>query len=188
MSTSNKRQYEFNNQDVQESMEILKKEEGFVATAYPDPFSPRAIEQRKAKDKRRPDWERLPGTPWTIGYGRTGPDVRQDSVTTRDQELFWLSFRVQEELNWLKKRGVPTCAGLVSLIYNIGKAAFEKSNTYRAFQEGRWDDALEGMLSFNKAGGRVRPALTKRREKEASQVKAWLEAKGLLKLDAKTQA
>lgn len=188
MVTSNKRQYEFTSQDVQESIEIIKKEEGFSEKAYPDPFSPRALEKWKAKDKRRLDWDRLPGTPWTIGYGRTGPDVGEFTTTTRDQELFWLSFRVQEELNWLKKRGVPPCAGLVSLLYNIGKAAFEKSKAYRAFQEGRWADALEEMQGFNRAGNKVRPGLVKRRAKEADMVKAWLAAKDLLKLDTEPKS
>jgi lysozyme len=183
MSTSNKRHYEISSQDVQESIEIIKKEEGFSEKAYPDPFSPRGIEKWKAKAKRKPDWERLPGTPWTIGYGRTGPDVGEFTTTTKDQELFWLSFRVQEELRWLQKRGVPPCAGLVSLVYNIGKAAFEKSKSYRAFQEGRWEDAMEEMAGFNKAGGKVRPGLVRRRAVEVELVKKWLSRN----LDTKTK-
>lgn len=188
MSTSNKRQYEFTSQDVQESIQIIKQEEGFEPKAYPDPFSPRGIEKYKPLAKRTPSWEKLPGNPWTIGYGRTGPDVVEGTTTTRDQEIFWLTYRVQEELNWLKKRGVPPCAGLVSLIYNTGRGAFERSRSYKAFQEGRWDDALEEMQGFNKAGGRVRPGLVKRRAKEAELVRAWLVAKGLLQLDTKPKA
>jgi len=180
MSTSlNRMQHQFTNQDVQESIEIIKKEEGFEPKAYPDPFSPLGIELRKAPSKRRVGWDILRGHPWTIGYGRTGPDVRQGSVTTRDQELFWLSFRVQEELQWLQKRGVPPCAGLVSLVFNIGKGAFEKSRAYRAFQEGRWEDGIEEMQGFNKAGGKVRPGLVKRRAKEAELVRAWLKSRNL---------
>ncbi len=186
MNTSNKRHYEISSQDVQESIEIIKKEEGFSEKAYPDPFSPRGIEKWKAKAKRKPDWEKLPGNPWTIGYGRTGPDVGEFTTTTRDQELFWLSFRVQEELQWLQKRGVPTCAGLVSLLYNIGKAAFERSKSYRAFQEGRWEDAIKEMLDFNRAGGKVRPGLVKRRALEAELVRKWLSRN--LNVEAKPQA
>ena len=174
MITSNKRQYKITSEDVQKSIEIIKSEEGFEAKAYPDPFSPLGIELRKAPSRRKIGWDVLRGGPWTIGFGRTGPDVLPGSVTTKDQELFWLSFRVQEELQWLQKRGVPPCAGLVSLVFNIGKGAFEQSRSYKAFQEGRWEDAIEEMQGFNKAGGRVRPGLVKRRAKEAELVRAWL--------------
>lgn len=179
MSTSFKIQHKFTNEDMAQSIKIIMDEEGFVAKAYPDPFSPRGIELRKAKDKRRPDVYILPGSPWTIGYGRTGPDVREETVTTKDQEHFWLQWRIGEELTWLSKRGLPPCAGLVSLIYNIGKGAFERSKAYRAFQEHRWDDGLKEMQGFNKAGGKVRPGLVKRRAKEAELVKQWLIARQL---------
>jgi lysozyme len=174
MSTSIKIQYKFTNEDVMESIKIVIEGEGFSKTAYPDPFSPRGIEMKKGLHQRKPGWQLLSGSPWTIGYGRTGPDVRPESTTTKDQELFWLKHRVEEELVWLQQRGVPPCAGLVSLIYNIGKYNFNKSKAYKAFQECRWDDALVEMQGFNKAGGKVRPGLVKRRAKEAKLVKDWL--------------
>jgi len=177
-------QFDFTSEDVAQSIKIIMEEEGFAAKAYPDPFSPRAIELRKTKEKRRPDAQLLSGSPWTIGYGRTGPDVREETVTTKDQEKFWLQWRVSEELTWLRKRGVPPCAGLVSLIYNIGKGAFEKSRAYRSFQEGKWEEAIEEMQGFNKAGGKIRPGLVKRRAREAELVRDWLN----LKLDAQSKA
>ena len=179
MCTSNKIQLEFNNEDVAESIKIIMKEEGFSKTAYPDPFSPRALEMRKAKDKRRPDYHLLSGMPWTVGYGRTGPDVREFTTTTKDQELFWLKWRVEDELLWLQKRKVPPCPGLVSLVYNVGRGAFERSRSYKAFQEGKWDKAIEELLGFNKAGGKVRPGLVKRRAAEAELIKAWLRSRNL---------
>ena len=175
MCTSNKIQLQFTNEDVLQSIKIITEEEGFSKNAYPDPFSPRAIEMRKTRANRRPDLVLLSGHPWTIGYGRTGPDVREDAVTTKDQELFWLRWRVEDELVWLQKRGVPPCAGLVSLVYNVGRGAFERSRSYRAFQEGRWEDAIEELLGFNRAAGRVRPGLVKRKVKEAELIRAWLE-------------
>ena len=88
----------------------------------------------------------------------------------------------------MQKRGVPPCAGLVSLVFNVGKSAFEKSRAYKAFQVGDWEKGIEEMQGFNKAGGKVRPGLVKRRAKEAEMVRAWLTAKGLLKLNTKPQA
>lgn len=174
MSTSFKVQHKFTNEDVIQSIKIVMEGEGFSKTAYPDPFSPLGIELKKGLKQRNPGWQLFSGSPWTIGYGRTGPDVRKESVTTKDQEVFWLKHRIEEELVWLQQRGIPPCAGLVSLIYNIGKGAFSKSQAYKSFQEGRWDDGLREMQGFNKAGGKVRPGLVKRRAKEAALVKEWL--------------
>lgn len=179
MSTSIKIQFKFTNEDVAQSMKIIMEEEGFSKEAYPDPFSPLAIELRKPKANRRQDLYTLSGAPWTIGYGRTGPDVLSTTKTTKDQEKFWLSFRVQEELQWLQKRGIPPCPGLVSLLFNIGKTAFSRSRAYIAFQEQRWEDALQEMQGFNRAAGKVRPALVKRRAREAELVKAWLKSQNL---------
>ena len=43
----------------------IKQEEGLRLNAYPDPLSH--------------------GDPWTIGYGSTGPDIRQGVVWTQEQ-------------------------------------------------------------------------------------------------------
>ena len=161
-------------EDVQESIKHIMQEEGFAAEAYPDPFSPLGIELRKAPARRQPDYKRLSGAPWTIGYGRTGPDVQPGVRTTRDQEVFWLKFRVTEELEFLRKLGGPPCAGLVGLVYNVGKAAFKKSRACKALQQRRWEDAYVEIMDFNRAGGRVRVGLTRRREKEVELLKSFL--------------
>lgn len=166
--------WKYTAQDVEESIKHIMKEEGFAAAAYPDPFSPRAIEQRKSPEKRNPGYAILPGAPWTIGYGRTGPDVREGVTTTKDQEVFWLRHRVIEELEFLVKLGCPPCAGLVGLIYNIGKAGFRSSQACRALREGRWDDACQEISEFNKAAGKVRAGLVKRRAKEIALLKDFL--------------
>jgi len=166
--------WKYTSQDVDESIKHIMKEEGFAAEAYPDPFSPLGIELRKPLAKRAPKYQELPGAPWTIGYGRTGPDVMPRTKTTKDQEIFWLRVRVTEELQFLQKLNCPTCAGLVGLIYNIGKHAFKRSQACRALQEGRWEDAYREIAEFNKAAGKVRAGLTKRRLKEIDLLKEYL--------------
>lgn len=161
-------------QDVQESIKHIMKEEGFEPEAYPDPFSPLGIEMRKPAAKRQAGYTSLSGAPWTIGYGRTGPDVQRGVRTTKDQEIFWLKFRIKEELDFLQKLGVPPCAGLVGLVYNVGKNAFQKSRACKALQQRRWEDAYVEILDFNRAGGRVRAGLTRRREKEVALLKDFL--------------
>jgi lysozyme len=166
--------WKYTSQDVDESIKHIMKEEGFAAEAYPDPFSPLGIELRKPLAKRAPRYQELYGTPWTIGYGRTGPDVMPGTKTTKDQEIFWLKVRVTEELQFLQKLNCPTSAGLVGLIYNIGKYAFKRSQACRALQEGRWEDAYREIAEFNKSAGKVRAGLTKRRLKEIDLLKEYL--------------
>jgi lysozyme len=166
--------WKYTSQDVDESIKHVMKEEGFAADAYPDPFSPLGIELRKPLSKRATQYQLLDGSPWTIGYGRTGPDVMPGTKTTKDQEIFWLRVRVTEELQFLQKLNCPTCAGLVGLIYNIGKYAFKRSQACRALQEGRWEDAYREIAEFNKAAGKVRAGLTKRRQKEIELLQQYL--------------
>lgn len=172
LSTSSILQY--TTEDVQESIKHIMKEEGFAAEAYPDPFSPLGIELRKAPARRQKGYASLSGAPWTIGYGRTGPDVQRGVTTTKDQEIFWLKFRIKEELDFLRKLGVPPCAGLVGLVYNVGKNAFQRSRACKALQQRRWEDAYMEIMDFNRAGGRVRVGLTRRRAREVELLKDFL--------------
>lgn len=60
----------------------------------------------------------------------------------------------------------PQTLAAVSMAYNIGPAAYARSTVAVRFSEGRWRSACNAMLAWNRAGGRVVPGLTKRREKE----------------------
>ncbi len=65
--------------------------EGLRLAAYPDPLSPLAAACKKAGIDFTRDWRKLPnasafsGSPWTIGYGHTGPDVTPATVWTQDK-------------------------------------------------------------------------------------------------------
>lgn len=54
----------------------------------------------------------------------------------------------------------------VSLAYNIGPAAYNRSTVAKRFSSGDWKGACDAFLRWNKAGGRVVSGLTKRREAE----------------------
>lgn len=63
----------------------LKRDEGLRLEAYPDPLSPLAQALRLHPSMRPQAWATLSGAPWTIGYGHTGPEVRQGLVWTPAQ-------------------------------------------------------------------------------------------------------
>lgn len=57
-------------------------------------------------------------------------------------------------------------AACTSLAYNIGLNAFSKSTLVRKLVAGDRAGAAEQFLRWNKAGGRVMPGLTNRRQDE----------------------
>lgn len=64
---------------------LIREFEGYSLEAYPDPLSKLAIELRKPSVARCPNWLCLPGDPWTIGIGATGPGIGPGLVWTPDQ-------------------------------------------------------------------------------------------------------
>lgn len=60
----------------------------------------------------------------------------------------------------------PQLLAAVSLSYNVGPAAYNRSTVAKRFSAGDWKGACDAFLRFNRAGGRVVAGLTKRRQKE----------------------
>ncbi|MCE4222125.1 lysozyme [Methylobacterium sp. C25] len=60
----------------------------------------------------------------------------------------------------------PTYVAFLDLAYNIGSGAFCRSTVVRKFNAGDRRGACDALLLFNKAGGKVIPGLTARRERE----------------------
>jgi lysozyme len=57
----------------------------------------------------------------------------------------------------------------LSLSYNIGSGAFCRSTLVRLLNEGKYEQACDQILRWNKAGGKVVRGLAIRREKEWKQ-------------------
>ncbi|RPI74763.1 MAG: lysozyme, partial [Desulfobacteraceae bacterium] len=55
---------------------------------------------------------------------------------------------------------------LVSLVYNIGAGAFERSTLLRLLNQGDYTGAANQFCLWNKAGGKILPGLIKRRCEE----------------------
>jgi len=123
--------------------------EGFSATAY-----------------------RCSANVWTIGYGTT-KGVKSGDRITRAEALLRLTEHLEEDArNVDREVGVPLLSyerdALISLVYNIGRAAFSRSTLLRLLNAGDKVDAAEQFLRWNRAGGRVVMGLVKRRTAERS--------------------
>lgn len=117
---------------------------------------------------------RCPAGVLTIGYGHTGPDVmpgmrithaEADVLFDRDIERF--EGQLRQVVGTVNLRQCQWDA-IVSLAYNIGIGAFSRSTLLRKIMSNPDNPAIRAeFLKWNKAGGKVLPGLTKRREWEA---------------------
>lgn len=126
--------------DLIQSMEQCRLE------AYPDPMN------------RPPKGD---GTPWTIGWGETGPDIFKGCVWTQDyaDHRFELALRVREKgVAGLVKVPITdnAFAALVSFSYNagLGERGLRGSTLLRMLNTGKpADDVAAELMKWIYAGG-----------------------------------
>jgi lysozyme len=111
---------------------------------------------------------------WTIGYGDTGPDVVPGLVISKQDAEQRLVDRLAREFEPGVRRAIgnaPTTenqfGAMVSLEYNIGVGAFDRSTVAKMHKAGNHQAAAEAFALWNKAGGRVYAGLVRRRQEEA---------------------
>lgn len=119
-----------------------------------------------------------PGTgkePWTIGYGTTGPEVKQDTVWTHqqaqdalDKELYLKTVGVLKYSPTLVSEPDRRLAALISFAYNCGLGNYRISTLRKRVAAGDWSGACEEIVKWNKAAGRVMLGLSRRRAAEAA--------------------
>lgn len=137
----------------QDTLELVKEFEGFRAKAY-----------------------KCPAGVWTIGYGTTaaagvGIDPKPGVTVTEDEAEDLLEKTMEkfgEQIKPLITAPINNneYGAFLSLAYNIGPGAFKKSSALRLFNAGDKAGAAKALLMWNKAGGKVLPGLTRRREAE----------------------
>lgn len=137
----------------QATVDLIKRNEGCVLHAYPDPATH--------------------GEPYTIGYGHTGQDVYPGLVIDQAQaeELLRADLaRFEDGIDDLLDDAASTSdnefGAMVSLAFNIGLGNFAKSSVLRLHNAGDKEAAANAFLLWNKAAGRVFPALERRRREE----------------------
>lgn len=140
------------------------------------------IKQFEGCAKKRPDgkFEAYPdpgtgGDPWTIGWGSTGKDIRKGVIWTQAQCDERFARHVQEFVRDVNTAlaGAPTTQNqfdaLVSFHYNTG--AIFKATLTKLHKAGKFVEAAAEFLRWNKAGGKVMPGLTRRRQAESDLYK-----------------
>ena len=121
--------------------------------------------------KAYPDPGSKDGTPWTIGWGDTGPDVVPGLHITQDEADIRFAKRLAREF----EPGVSALINgatqgqfdaLVCLAYNIGLPNFKSSTLLRKFNAGDIPGADAQFPRWNKNDGKPMLGLTRRRAAE----------------------
>ena len=112
-----------------------------------------------------------PAGVWTIGVGHTGPDVLEGQRITEERADELLAIDLDDSERCVSGNvSVPLTQeqfdALVSLVFNIGCAAFRQSTLRQMLQDGSDVEAGDQFLRWNKSKGMVLPGLTRRREAE----------------------
>jgi lysozyme len=124
----------------------LKRDEGLRLEAYPDPLSG--------------------GDPWTIGYGHTGPEVRQGLVWAPGQaervliaDIIKHNDELARHLPWLDRLDAPRRRVLQNMAFNLGvgqpggkKGLLGFKNTLGMIERGDYAAAADAMMRSLWAG------------------------------------
>ena len=112
----------------------------------------------------------------TIGYGATYyPDGRRVTMQDRpvsesDASAMLRAMLASYEAGVSRYVAVPVTQGqfdaLVSFAYNLGLGALKSSTLLRLVNARNWQGAAAQFGRWNRAGGKVLPGLTRRREAE----------------------
>lgn len=116
-----------------------------------------------------------PANVWTIGYGHTGkvdgyPITPGMTITTAKATKLLANDMAEFE------KGVESVVkvklnqnqfdALVSFSFNCGLGALKQSTLLKLLNQGKYNEASNEFLKWNKGGGRVLAGLTRRREEE----------------------
>lgn len=112
-----------------------------------------------------------PAGVWTVGYGTTGPDIKQGmTITVQQAEDYLTRDLAKFERDVARLCPVTTdnqFSALVSFCYNVGAGALEKSTLRRKHNAGDYAGARAEFAKWTRGGGRVLPGLVTRRADEA---------------------
>lgn len=113
----------------------------------------------------------------TIGYGNTrytdGAKVNMGDVISMEKADAMLHITLQDFAYWINQFVQTELTqhqfdALCSFAYNVGVGAFRKSTLLKKINVDPNDPSIEAeFLKWNRAGGKVLPGLTKRRQAES---------------------
>jgi lysozyme len=167
----------------QSGIDLIHVSEGCRLEAYPDPASPLARERAKPEAGRVKGWQQLSGAPWTVGYGATGVDRFNLDAAGKPTPIGPGTKWTQEQCEQRSKEDIDMFgqqvlrlvkaeltdnqfAAVVSFAYNVGIGNLRNSGLLRMLNQGKYGEAADQFLLWNKAKGKVMLGLTRRREAE----------------------
>lgn len=113
------------------------------------------------------------GGVWTVGWGHTGPDVKESTwVDPQGAERLF-----QEDVSWAEgvvdgNITVPLeqyqYDALVSFVFNIGAYQFRTSTLVKKLNQKKYDEVPGELRRWVYDEHKVEPGLVKRRDKEAT--------------------
>lgn len=108
------------------------------------------------------------GGVWTIGYGHTGPKVFEGLLINEEIATELLKADIARfEAGVTQAVRVDLTQGqfdaLVSFAFNVGMGAFTLSTMNQLLNQGKYKDAADQLLRWNKVKGKVVRGLTERR-------------------------
>lgn len=111
------------------------------------------------------------GNVLTIGWGHTGPDVKEGLIWSQEQADAALKKDITKtEKDLLKLIKVDLnenqLSALVSFVFNIGIGQFKSSTLLKKLNAGDYEEAANQLLRWNKDNGKVLNGLIKRRSWE----------------------
>lgn len=133
---------------LEKSISVIKNFEGLKLKAYKDE-----------------------GGVLTIGYGHTGPDVKEGTEWSLEQADHALHIRVESIIAVLGRHlkaplNDNQMAALCSMGYNIGIAALFGSTLFRLINERKYNEAANEFPKWCHVGKTVSEGLLKRRQAE----------------------
>jgi lysozyme len=108
----------------------------------------------------------------TCGYGSTGPDIKPETIWTKEQAEARMSSDAARFSAAAKKlcpgQVGDNLAALADFAYNLGAARLAGSTLRRKINAGDIAGARDELRKWVRGGGRVLPGLVLRREAEAA--------------------
>ena len=107
----------------------------------------------------------------TLGWGHTGPDVRDGQTITMNKAEALLQADVSHAASVVNEHAMPCSQGqfdaLVDFVFNLGQERFVRSTLLRKHQAQNYTGAANEFCRWVYGGGKVLPGLVKRRAAEA---------------------
>lgn len=109
---------------------------------------------------------------WTIGYGHVihSGETFKEPISEQEGNNLLLSNIVTYENGVKESVNVSLnsnqFSALVSFVYNLGVTSLQESTLLKLLNQGKYSEAAEQFLRWDRAGGEVLVGLERRREKE----------------------